>query len=90
MNILLIAGGWSSEREVSLRGGAGIHKALLALGHSVAPYDPAFSLDGLTQAAKGKDFAFINLHGSPGEDGLIQAMPERADSTANGTRIGPE
>ena len=28
-------------------------------------------------AASGKDFAFINLHGSPGEDGLIQAMLER-------------
>ena len=77
MNILLIAGGWSSERDVSLSGGKGIHKALLKLGHSVTAYDPALSLDGLMEAAQGKDFAFINLHGSPGEDGLIQAMLER-------------
>lgn len=78
MNVLLIAGGWSSERDVSLSGGKGIHKALLKLGHTVTAYDPALSLDGLMEAAEGKDFAFINLHGSPGEDGLIQAMLERA------------
>lgn len=78
MNVLLIAGGWSSERDVSLSGGKGIAKALKALGHEVTVYDPALSLDGLMEAAGGKDFAFINLHGSPGEDGLIQAMLERA------------
>ncbi len=74
MHILLIAGGWSSERDVSLSGARGIEVALLRLGHSVALYDPARSLDGLFSAASGADFAFINLHGSPGEDGLPQAM----------------
>jgi len=73
----LIAGGWSSEREVSLSGGKGIHKALETLGHTVTLHDPEKSLDGLPEAIRGKDFAFINLHGSPGEDGLIQAMLER-------------
>lgn len=77
MNILLIAGGWSSERDVSLSGGKTIHKSLVNLGHAVAAYDPALSLEGLMDAARGKDFAFINLHGSPGEDGLIQAMLEQ-------------
>lgn len=77
MNILLIAGGWSSERDVSLSGGKTIHKSLVNLGHAVTAYDPALSLEGLMDAARGKDFAFINLHGSPGEDGLIQAMLER-------------
>ncbi len=77
MNILLIAGGWSSERDVSLAGGKVVHKALLQLGHTVTFYDPALSLAGLAEAAAGKDFAFINLHGSPGEDGLIQSMLER-------------
>ncbi len=77
MNILLIAGGWSSERDVALAGGKVVHQALVNLGHSVTAYDPATSLDGLAAAVAGKDFAFINLHGSPGEDGLIQAMLER-------------
>lgn len=76
MNILLILGGWSSEREVSLNSGAVIEKALVRLGHAVTRFDPVASLDGLLSAARKADFAFIALHGSPGEDGLIQAMLE--------------
>lgn len=76
MNILLIAGGWSSEREVALAGGEILRTALANLGHAVVLYDPASGLGGLPEAVRGKDFAFINLHGSPGEDGLIQAMLE--------------
>ena len=34
--------------------------------------------------AKGADFAFINLHGTPGEDGLIQAVLEKADCPYQG------
>ena len=76
MNILLILGGWSSERDVSLKSGAAVEKALLQLGHTVTRHDPATSLDGLLAAAASADFAFLSLHGSPGEDGLIQAMLE--------------
>ena len=35
MKILLIAGGWSTEREVSLTGGRVMEKALKSLGHEV-------------------------------------------------------
>ncbi|UZP66258.1 D-alanine--D-alanine ligase [Desulfovibrio mangrovi] len=85
MRILLIAGGWSSEREVSLSGARGIEKALLALGHDVTRFDPATSMDGLLEAASSHDFAFINLHGSPGEDGLVQAMLENAGCPYQGS-----
>lgn len=78
MNVLLIAGGWSSEREVSLNGAAMIHAALERLGHSVRMFDPALEFDSLVSEAKKADFAFINMHGSPGEDGLVQAMLETA------------
>lgn len=78
MNILLIAGGWSSEREVSLAGAKVVENSLVELGHSVRRFDPRDSLSGLLEAAEESDFAFINLHGSPGEDGLIQAMLEKA------------
>jgi D-alanine-D-alanine ligase len=88
MNILLIAGGWSSEREVSLSGGKGIYKALEALGHKVTLHDPSRSLDGLPGAVRGKDFAFINLHGSPGEDGLVQAMLEQLGCPYQGAGPG--
>lgn len=77
MNILLIAGGWSGEREVALSGARQIEKGLLALGHNVTLFDPARDLRGLYEATSGQDFAFINLHGSPGEDGLIQCLLER-------------
>jgi len=77
MHILLIAGGWSGEREVSLSGARQIEKGLLDLGHDVTRFDPARDLRGLYAAASDRDFAFINLHGSPGEDGLIQCLLER-------------
>jgi len=78
MRILLIAGGWSNEREVSLSGAANIAKALVERGHSVIPCDPALEFDALLEKAAGCDAAFINLHGAPGEDGLIQALLDQA------------
>ncbi|WP_026167483.1 D-alanine--D-alanine ligase family protein [Desulfovibrio oxyclinae] len=74
MNLLLIAGGWSSERDVSLSGARKIHTAMENLGHSVRFLDPALEFDTITEAAEEAEFAFINMHGSPGEDGLVQAM----------------
>ncbi|WP_462324295.1 D-alanine--D-alanine ligase family protein [Desulfoplanes sp.] len=74
MRILLIAGGWSNEREIALLGAEQINRALSALGHEVVPFDPSTNLHRLIPAAKECDFAFINLHGSPGEDGLIQSI----------------
>jgi D-alanine-D-alanine ligase len=77
MDILLIAGGWSGEREVALSGARQIEKGLLTLGHRVTLFDPARDLRGLYEAAASHEFAFINLHGSPGEDGLVQCLLER-------------
>jgi D-alanine-D-alanine ligase len=74
MKVLLVAGGWSSEREVSLSGAAQIEKALKVLGHEVEPYDLSRDFPGFVAAAGRCDFAFINLHGAPGEDGLPQAL----------------
>jgi D-alanine-D-alanine ligase len=76
MRVLLIAGGWSSEREVSLNGAREIQKALQHLGHETFFFDLNPQLDLLIQKAKQSDVAFINLHGSPGEDGTIQALLE--------------
>lgn len=74
MRILLIAGGWSSEREVSLAGAKGIASALSARRHSVTFFDLRDNFDALADTAATHDFAFINLHGAPGEDGLVQAL----------------
>ncbi|WP_291328701.1 D-alanine--D-alanine ligase [Desulfovibrio sp. UCD-KL4C] len=88
MRVLLIAGGWSDEREVSLSGAKGIHSALLELGHEVDMLDPAQDFSNLMNRASQADFAFINLHGSPGEDGLIQAILNRTSCPYQGS--GPE
>jgi D-alanine-D-alanine ligase len=77
MHILLIAGGWSNEREVSLNGSHVIQDALEHLGHHVVVLDPAVKFHDIPAQAKKADFAFINLHGCPGEDGLIQALLDR-------------
>lgn len=74
MNILLIAGGWSSEREVSLAGARNIGAALESLGHKVTFFDLLERFGELLPVAAKHDFAFLNLHGAPGEDGLVQAL----------------
>ncbi|NJB67063.1 D-alanine-D-alanine ligase [Desulfobaculum xiamenense] len=74
MRVLLIAGGWSTEREVSLCGAKAVRAALEQLGHDVTFLDLSESFDSLIETARRHDFAFINLHGAPGEDGLVQAM----------------
>ena len=78
MHVILIAGGWSDEREVSLSGAAKIRTALDELGHDVSFFDPADDFKNLLATAKQADFAFINLHGTPGEDGLVQAVLDKA------------
>jgi len=89
MHVLLIAGGWSSEREVSLSGAASIKKALMALGHQVTDVDPSQHLADLPRLAQNADFAFINLHGAPGEDGLIQSMLDGCGCPYQGSAPGP-
>ena len=74
MKILLIAGGWSTEREVSLNGARAMQQALAERGHAVTFFDLLSGFDSLLSTAEGHDFALINLHGAPGEDGLVQAM----------------
>lgn len=77
MKVLLLVGGWSTEREISLIGGRQIAAALRERGHEVTEFDPAEAFDQLLEVARNHDVAFINLHGAPGEDGLVQALLDR-------------
>ena len=85
MRILLITGGWSGERQVAINGAKALQAAMLSLDHTVEWFDLNHSLDGLAEAAARNDFAFINLHGSPGEDGLVQAALERLNLPYQGS-----
>jgi len=71
----VLRGGRSAEREVSLRSGAQVEKALRARGHDVTGID----LDLATwDVLRDGDFAcvFNALHGRLGEDGTVQGMLE--------------
>lgn len=76
MKIAVLMGGPSSEREVSLKSGTAVYKALIELGHDAIQID----LDLKTIVEKLKDFSpdvvFNALHGKPGEDGSVQGLLE--------------
>ena len=71
--VVLLMGGISSEREVSLMSGEGVYNALVEKGVDVTKFDP--KTDRLETLEKGAfDRAFIALHGRLGEDGTIQGV----------------
>ncbi len=73
LKVGVIAGGISSEREISLLTGGNIYKSLLASGYDVIFIDP--KNDFLPELKK-INIAFLALHGKYGEDGTIQGLLE--------------
>ena len=69
LNIAVMLGGPSAEREVSLRSGAAVAKALRSLGHDVTELDPRTPDWNLSAET---DVVFLALHGTYGEDGTVQ------------------
>jgi D-alanine-D-alanine ligase len=68
-------GGKSAEREVSLKSGGMVLKALRAKGVDAHAFDPKER--GIEEFARGRfDRAFIALHGRFGEDGTLQGILE--------------
>lgn len=72
--IALLMGGDSSEREISLKSGHAVLKALKSIGYDAKSIDVSHDLDSLING----DFeaAFIALHGTFGEDGAVQGLLE--------------
>ncbi len=73
--ILVVMGGCSSEREVSLRSGEAIYNALVSMGYNAKK----FILDennACKIAEEAPDLCVLVLHGKGGEDGTIQGMLE--------------
>jgi D-alanine-D-alanine ligase len=69
LTITLMLGGASAEREVSLRSGAAVARALRSLGHLVRELDPK---DETWALPAGTEVVFLALHGTYGEDGGVQ------------------
>ena len=73
--VLLVYGGESKEREVSILTGNACYRALKKLGFKVIKFDPRNK--NFTLIDKNKvDLIFNALHGKDGEDGVAQSFFE--------------
>ena len=72
--IAVLLGGPGPEREVSLRSGAAVARALRSLGALVQEIDVK---DSSLSLPKSIDLAYNMIHGTFGEDGQIQQILER-------------
>ena len=86
----VLMGGYSSEREVSLKSGKAVSQALQEQGCDVRALDinvkderEIFDLIKNTRI----DIAFITLHGRLGEDGIIQGILEKAKIPYTGSGV---
>jgi D-alanine-D-alanine ligase len=85
MKILLLSGGNSNEREVSIRSGEAVAEALEHTNHTFQLADPASTDFNLEELTHNIDVVFLALHGESGEDGSIQKQLEDLDIPFTGS-----
>lgn len=84
--ILVLGGGWSREREVSLRSAKRAHQSLLSQGFNATFLD--MDRHYLAKLISEKpDVVLIMLHGKPGEDGTVQGALETLGIPYTGTGV---
>ena len=85
--IMVVCGGISTEREVSLRSGKSIYEALLRKGYNnVVLFD--LQRDNIGEILEqSPEIVFLGLHGKGGEDGCIQGMLELAGIPYTGSGV---
>lgn len=71
----VLMGGTSSEREVSLKSGTAVYKALKSRKYDVVAIDAGHNLCSVLKKEK-LEIAFIALHGGYGENGAVQGLLE--------------
>ncbi len=74
-HVVVLKGGDSAEREISLRSGESVYQGLLRLGVNASVLDVSDSVVS-DLAELRPDLAFVMLHGQGGEDGTIQGLLE--------------
>lgn len=84
--VAVVLGGWSAEREISLRSGAEVLKALRASGVDAHPVDATPAI-ATTLVQANFDRAFLILHGRGGEDGHVQGALELAGIPYTGSDV---
>ena len=84
--IAVLMGGLSAEREISLKTGQAVLKALLENGRDAVAIDVGRDLPGQLQTTE-TEVAFICLHGRYGEDGTVQGMLEMMQIPYTGSGV---
>ncbi|MDX8384636.1 MAG: D-alanine--D-alanine ligase, partial [Ghiorsea sp.] len=76
--VVVLMGGASREREISLQSGKAVFEALKSEGMDVVALDlPTDTRQWMEKIGQAKaDIAFVALHGTYGEDGCVQGMLE--------------
>jgi D-alanine-D-alanine ligase len=87
LRLALIAGGKSSEREVSLKSANQVQQALNQDKYDIRRYDPLTDLGQLVQDAKELDAALIIMHGRGGEDGSMQGLMDLLEIPYQGSGV---
>jgi D-alanine-D-alanine ligase len=74
-HVAVLMGGWSAEREVSLRSGKACADAAERAGYRVTRVDVGRDIATVLRTLK-PDAVLNMLHGKPGEDGTVQGILE--------------
>tara|TARA_B100000427_G_scaffold329541_1_gene346202 strand:+ start:1730 stop:2695 length:966 start_codon:yes stop_codon:yes gene_type:complete len=82
--ISVLMGGWSSEREISLKSGHAVTESLKTLGLKPRSIDLK-SAEHIRDIVDSLDLAFIALHGKGGEDGFVQKILEDSGKKFTGS-----
>ena len=85
--ITVLMGGWSAEREISLKTGKAVTDSIKSLGLRVRDIDLT-SPDEIEKIINSLDLVFIALHGRGGEDGYIQNILEESRIQFTGSNSG--
>lgn len=84
--VAVVMGGWSAEREISLRSGNQILSALQQLNIDAVAVDADRDVVNVL-VAEGFDRVFLTLHGRGGEDGKVQGALELAGLPYTGSGV---
>lgn len=86
MRVLIITGGNSSERTVSLNSAKNVEQALIKNGHQVLLYDLKKGYEPIIKLSKDFDVLFPVLHGEEGEGGKLHKFLAGLNKPIVGTR----
>jgi len=91
----VLMGGPSCERDISIRSGTAVHRALKNKGLDAVPIElgPSSTMNGYNEMVQQKirssnpDVVFIAIHGEFGEDGRVQEILEDMNMPYTGSRV---